>query len=545
MGGNGEEIKEREPCPICQKVKGHVTRNNLAIYSDGKYCMACGYREGKYVKPLIAGVFKGLDYRSIPLSICEKYNVRTTEITGELFNIFPVYKEGKVVKQKVKSIDNKKNQFITGATKDHNLFGMNLYSPTKKLPVLITEGEEDCLALAHMIGNLPVVSITSGASAAHTQLVNNLEWLSGWKEVILCFDNDTPGQDAVKDCVPIFEPGTVRSAVFPLKDANEMLTTGRIEEAKKAIVTAQTIKPATIVFAEELADQVAQKPLYGANWPFKFMDKVTFGCRLGEVYMLAADSSIGKTELMYTIVTYWLNNLCKVGLIDLERQNHQTIQRIIGGLINKRIYLPNCPDFDEEEIRKELAKLEGRLALYRPESGKLSLESICINIRYLNKGYGINYFVLDNLTALSSNEPGVKDYDFASYATGQLVQLSKELNVLIFIINHLVKDTVQLRAEVTEYDGSGVNSEGLSWETGRMPTVSNFYGGGKVTKLPDFVIALSRNRLSKDESIRRTLIVKFLKTRFDSTYEGHEFKLIYDPITGKLKEPFDPSGDDI
>ncbi len=530
-----EEIAPREICPQCLKTKGHVTRNNLAIYADGKYCQACGYFEGKHMRPLIPGVVKGLQYRGITLQTCERYNVRTATLDGNEANIFPIYNQGKVVKQKIKVIGDKHKQECRGDSKNTALFGQNLFSPTKKLPVLVTEGEEDALALSQIVTNLPVVSITSGAQGAQKQLAANLQWLSEFKEVILCFDNDEPGRLAVSECVSLFQPGCVKSAIFPLKDANEMLLAGRYEEVKRSIIAAEIIKPSTITFVEDIKEQVLKQPQYGASWPYDFMNKVTYGCRLGEVYMLAADTSIGKTELMYSIVSHWLNNDCKVGLIDLERQNYQTVQRIIGNTLNKKIYLPGCSDFNKEEIESEMDKLSGKLALYSPESGKLTLESILINIRYLNKGYHMNYFVIDNLTALSSNDPNIKDYDFASFATGALVQLAKELNILIFIINHLVKDSVQWKADVSEYDGQGLNTNGLSWETGRMPGVANFYGGGKVTKLPDYVIALARNRLSEDDLERRTLVVKFLKTRFDSSYEGHEFKLVYDPLTGKLK----------
>ncbi|CAB4120913.1 Archaeal primase DnaG/twinkle, TOPRIM domain [uncultured Caudovirales phage] len=535
-----EEIKSREPCPKCVLQKGQVSRNNLTIYPDGKYCQSCGYLEGKGI-PLIPGTIVELATRGINKQTCERYNVRVAQNNyGYLETIFPIYDNGKVVRQKIKSQSDKKQQRFTGS-KTTRMFGMNLYSPTKKLPILITEGEEDCLALSQMMPNLPVISITSGAKGAEKQLLANLEWLSEWKEVILCFDNDAPGQDAVSKCVGIFQPGTIRSAVFPLKDANEMLLAGRIEDAKKAIAAAETIKPSTIVFVEDILSEVLKKPSYGTQWPWDFMTKITYGCRLGEVYMLAGDTSSGKTQMMYQIVSTWLREDCKVGLIDLERQNQQTVQRIIAGMINKRIYLPDCNDFDIEEISKEIEKISGKLALYRPESGKISLESILINIRYLNKGYKINYFVVDNLTALSSNVKDMKDYEFASYATGQLVQLAKELNVLIFIINHIVKDPIKLQADITMADNYQftTNKEGLSWETGRMPEAGHLYGGGKVIKLPDYVIVISRNRMSADDDEHRTIRVKFLKTRFESSFEGHEFRIIYDFKTGQLKERVD------
>mgnify|MGYP001559568929 CR=1 FL=1 len=268
---------------------------------------------------------------------------------------------------------------------------------------------------------------------------------------------------------------------------------------------------------------------------------VIFFYKVGNKYMLEAlkDTSVGKTQIMYQIIAHHIANGCKVGLIDLERQNVQTMQRVISGMINKRIYLPDCIDFDKKEINEQIDILQDSLAMYRPESGKLSVESILINIRYLCKAYKMNFFVIDNLTALATNvSTGMKDYEIASQTVGQLVQIAKELNITLFIINHLVKDPINLTADITMPDGHDYNAskEGLTWETGRMPGVGHIYGGGKVAKLPDYLMVVARNRMSIDKDIKKTIIVKFLKTRMESSFEGEEFKLCFDTDSGQLLE---------
>lgn len=543
----GVEISKRIQCPACAAKGLDKSKNNLAIYEDGKFCQACGYTDkpNNYTS-LVAGDLIELKDRNISLTTCEKYNVRTVEYNGflsgyelnkEALVIFPIYENGKVVKQKLRSKTNKSVMTQLGKTDSSMLFGQNAFSPNKQIPVIVTEGEYDALSMYQMTG-LPSVSIVRGIGGAYKELLANLEWLSGFKEVLLCFDMDEHGREGVEKCIPLFEPGTVRNVTLPLKDANDMLKAGRQDEIKKLLWNAEIIKPKTIVFPCELEEEVLTRPAYGTPWPWEFMTKVTYGNRRGEVYMLAADSSIGKTQFVYEIVANHISNGCKVGLIDLERQNVQTMQRIIGGILNKRIYLPDCTDFDKKEIAEQLDKLKDSLALYRTESGKLSVENILINIRYLAKAYKMDFFVIDNLTALASCAVGVKDHEAASQTTGQLVQLAKELNVTIFIVNHLVKDPISLNADITMPDGHNYNAakDGLTWETGRIPGVGHIYGGGKVAKLPDYLIVLARNRMSTDKEIQRTLIVKFLKTRMESSHEGEEFKLQYDYSTGKLVE---------
>lgn len=882
----GAEIGKRTQCPACAAKGLDKSKNNLATYDDGKFCQACGYTDKKSYTALIPGDIIELADRGISLACCEKYNVRTVaykgflsghELNNEPLVIFPIYENGRVVKQKLRSKNNKDIMSQLGKTESMRLFGQNTFSPNKQIPIIVTEGEYDALSMYQMSG-LPTVSIVRGVGGAYKELLDNLEWLSGFKEVLLCFDMDESGRSGIEKCIPLFEPGTVRNITLPLKDANEMLLAGRQDEIKKLIWNAEVVKPKTIIFPNELREEVLTKPKYGTPWPWDFMTKVTYGNRLGEVYMLAADTSIGKeqpvsalvstpsgfktmggiqvgdkvngyrgvatvtgvfpqgvkpvykltfsdgrsceaglehlwevkthdqlyrsrrdgknaftvmttkdlinykgvkglfiktckpveyitrdyvippyslgvligdgaltgaglvissneediitkvcselhvtstssqhnsdhrlltassrhyreylvkagltvkspcrfipheylygsiqhrqellkglmdtdghvstigaysfsttsaqlkddfvllcrglgyivttqedrrekyttgvcykvsiktkeiivssekhlarlqtarsvsrnrsyyhdhlklvsveyvreeeskcimldsedhlyltndyvvthnTEFMYQIISHHIRAGCKVGLIDLERQNTQTLQRVIAGMINKRIYLPDCDDFNEQEIAEQLDKLQESLVLYRPESGKLSVDSILINIRYLAKAYKTNFFVIDNLTALSTNiAAGNKDYEVASQTVGQLVQVAKELNVTIFIVNHLVKDAISLNADITMPDGHEYNAskEGLTWETGRVPGVGHIYGGGKVAKLPDYLIVLARNRMSTDKDIQRTLTVKFLKTRMESSHEGEEFKLQYDYATGQLIE---------
>ena len=545
------EIAPRQQCPVCLD-KG---QDNLITYKDGQYCFSCGYKNktgnNKMTSSLISGIHSEIKERGISRATCEHYNVRVKEFTGrlgkhefvnELITIYPLYENGRVVKQKIRSQIDKKKQTQVGKTDNYSMFGQHAFSPTKKLPVIVTTGEYDAMCIYQETG-LPTVSVTRGDNGAEKELLENLEWLSNWREVLLCFDMDESGQKEASTCITIFEPGTVKNISLPLKDANEMILQGRGSEIKKYLSTAETIKPSTVVFPMEIIDEILTPAAYGSPWPWSFMTKVTYGNRLGEVYMLAGDTSVGKTQIMYEIVGQHIKNGCKVGLIDLERQNAQTIQRIIGSVINMPLHLPpiEASDFPKEIIREEVEKLKDKLVLYRPESGKLTIESILINIRYLNKAYGINFFVLDNLTALSVNLPsGIKEHEFASATTGQLVQIARELNVTIFIINHLSKSPVQLNADITmgdEYVYS-TNKQGLSWESGRIPEITHIYGGGKVAKLPDYLIVCARNRLSDDINEKRTIHIKFLKTRFESSYEGHTFKLLFNQETGKLTEVY-------
>lgn len=563
----------RIECPDCIAVKGSTTRENLVVYTDGAYCMACGYvdktikgtdntKKEKKVSELIPGGLSALPERGLTIETCQRYNIRVNEgfngyigkqqVTNASIKIFSYYDNGRVVKQKIKDKACKTNQSQRGDTSCKQLFGQHAFSPTKNVPVIITEGEEDAASAFQMSG-LPCVSISNGSNSAYKDILNNLEWLTGFKSVILCFDNDEPGKKATEDCINIFEPGTVRVCTLPLKDANEMLLANKGEEFKKLTWNADFVRPATVVGISDIMDKILTKPVFGRPWPWPSMTKATYGMRLSELYLLAADTGVGKTEFVKDVVSEFLDNQEKVGLFSFEQEPAKSIQRYIGSIVKSRIYIPG-KEWDEEKIRKEAEKLDGLIHLYDPASGSITIESVLIQIRWLYKCYGTKFFVIDNLKALAVNSVlnGRKEsmHEYASHCMGQFFQIVKQLNITIFVLNHLAEDKIGLKAYVTtspknedaylgrtsEQMNDYINRPGLTWESGRMPTLSNIFGGGNIKALADYIIVLARNRMSEDEDDRTRLRVKFLKTRLDSDYENKEFSLYYDSHAGKLIE---------
>lgn len=566
----GTEVKQREQCPACAEQGLDSAKDNLSVYADGKFCQSCGYVEKTEKKETFSSLLPGkitpLTDRGLTQATCDKYKISTTLYTGRLngddviqepVRIFPYCDAGKTVKQKIKSALDKKKQTQKGNTKHNSLFGQQLFNPFDKIPIIVTEGEEDAASIWQMTG-LPAVSVPNGAGNASKDLALHLEWLSGFREVLLAFDNDAPGHDAFQACVGLFEPGKVKKVTFPLKDANDMLLAGRGNgkgsEVDRCLWNAEVIKPATIVFPNEVAEKVLQKPTYGMPYPWPSMTKATYGMRRGEVILVAAPTSTGKTEFIMSIIRHLLANDVKIGNFSFEQTPAQTLQRQIGAELNQRLHVPGNNNWDDDKIRGEIDRLKDSIALYQPESGHISIESVIINIRYLAKAHDMSFFVIDNLKALATHPvidgKRVAAHDYASHCMSLFVMLAKQLNVTIFVVNHLSADKITKQAYVStspkdpdKYFGTSsedmqkmISRPGMDWETGRMPTIENIFGGGAIKDLTDYIIVLARNRMSEDDDEHRTTTVKFLKTRLDSQYEGFTFKLKYHYDTGRLEE---------
>ena len=552
----------KEPCPHCGP-EGDGAGDNLVIFEDGgKECFACGFREFSNTKSntkFKTGTIVPISDRKLNLAVCEKYGVsihayngymNKVEYTNERSVIFPIFKDGKLIDQKIRVMANKQSQTWINSSKTNLLFGQGAFNPSKSICVVVTEGEFDAMSIYQETG-LPAVSITKGAQGAAKQLAENLQWLSEWKDVVLCFDNDEAGQKAVEDSLPIFDYGSVRICKLPEKDANDMIVAGKGEQLKKYIWDAQALVPTTILNVDDIKDLVLQKPKTGIDWPWPAMTETTFGFRTGEIYVLAAAEGVGKTEFIKEIVFHMLEQNVKVGMFSLEQKPDDTIRRLIGGKVNKRLHIPTNEWWDEDVIRREIEYLSDKVFLYNTYTSDLSFNNVVNNIKFLAKRHGVKFIVLDNLTALCSGAivdgKSVRDSEYVGFVMNKFFSIIKELDITLFVVSHLATDKIGMKAYVstsskygneeqtTDEMDQNLNKPGMHWESGRIPRLENIYGSGTVRKLADFILVLARNRVSEDYTEHRQLKVKFLKTRIDSSNEGRIFSLFYNYETGRLE----------
>ena len=211
----------RKSCPQCG------SSDNVAVYHDGgEHCFSpdCGYHvfstEGvpengarSYTPTRLEkmGILSAIKDRKISQQICKKFGVTVDFATdGSVGNhYYPYYNtqtnEMTATKKRICNTEPKEFRW-SGDRTDTGLFGQQTCRGGGKY-ITITEGEVDALAVSEMFdGKWDVVSIKDGASSAHRDISENLEFLETYDKIILCFDNDDAGlaaENAVKD---LFRP---------------------------------------------------------------------------------------------------------------------------------------------------------------------------------------------------------------------------------------------------------------------------------------------------------------------------------------------------
>ena len=535
----GEYVGKKQ-CPKCFSKGRDTSEDNLAVYSDGFKCFSCGYYtktegkagmvEKKITSLITGGVCRALEHRGISKAVCEHFGYQVHRYTGviggrtvsdepiHIANYHDGY--GQIYAQKIRT--GTKDFKILGDGSNISLYGKHLYKPSDKIPIIITEGEIDALSVAQARGKTyPVVSVPNGAGSAHKVLKNNIEWLSGFKFIILAFDSDEECVKASKKCSELFDPCTVKVARFTLhKDANGYIVNGRDDELRKLLLNADEISVDDIVTFSDVQEEIFQKPpTIGYDFPWPSMTSLTYGIRPHELFTVMAGAGIGKTEFISDIVLDLINHsCCKVGLMSFEQPAYKTYTRMIGKILNKRIHKPG-EHWDEEEIERiGVEVLQDKLYCYR-KVGACSWEKVMSKLNYMVKGKGCSVVVIDNLSSVAAkfDKDERRGIDQAMM---ELEEIAMSLGITVFLVCHLSKPP----------------KDQIQYDQGRKISLSDARGSDSIGQCSTYVIGLERDTQCGVAEQRAIMTVRFLKDREFGDARGCTVKLKYNKDTGRLEE---------
>lgn len=498
-----------------------------AVYSDEHtYCFACGvHTRGTNTKSeqrrtmnteLIQGEVRALGKRKISVETCARYGYMTGEYKGKIVQIAQYRKDGSIVAQHLRYPD---KQFgWLGEAKDVELYGQHL-CPTEGKRIVITEGEIDCLTISQLFNNKwPVVSIPSGNKSAKKSLKRHLEFLEGYEDIVLAFDDDEPGREAVEECAVLFSPGKVRVASWNgFKDANEMLMQGKGAEIAPCIFNAKPYRPDGIVNGVDLWESI-QKPIeWGLSYPWDELTKATYGQRMNELIAIGAGTGMGKTDLVKEMVTHNLiTHKQNVGLVFLEEANKDTAIGIMNKHASKLFHIPGMLYTDEEKLEAYEATMgSGRVFMYN-HFGHTDYETIKSRIRFMAVSCNCTFIYLDHITALVSGDKDGDERKQLDYIMTDLASLVRELNINIHFISHLS------------------TPEGKPHEEGGRVQIKHFRGSRAIGQWSSYMLGLERNQQASTEEERHTSTLRVLKDRYTGRATGFTLRLKYEQGTGRL-----------
>ncbi|MGD0813197.1 MAG: replicative DNA helicase [Verrucomicrobiota bacterium] len=223
--------------------------------------------------------------------------------------------------------------------------------------------------------------------------------------------------------------------------------------------------------------------LTGIATGFADLDKMTTGLHEGEMIVIAARPSVGKTSLAMNIAEHVSLELkVPVGVFSLEMTADQLVLRMLCS--RSRVNLRNIREgFLAERDFPKLTGAAGRLAgapLFIDDSSALSILQLRAKARRMWQQYGIKLFVIDYLQLLNSTSRRVENrQQEIAEISGGIKSLAKELSVPIIVLSQL-------------------NRELEKRGPGERPRLSDLRESGAIEQDADLVGLLYRETKNKD-----------------------------------------------
>jgi len=214
------------------------------------------------------------------------------------------------------------------------------------------------------------------------------------------------------------------------------------------------------------------------------LDKMTDGLHGGEMIIIAARPSMGKTSLAMNIAEHVAMELkLPVGVFSLEMSAASLILRMMCSLA--RVNLRSIREgFMSEADFPKLTHAAGRLSeskLFIDDTAGLSILSLRARARRMHQQHGIKLFVIDYLQLCNSTARRAQEnrqQEIADISSG-VKALAKELNVPIIVLSQLNRE--------------------LEKDKSRKPRLSDLRESGSIEQDADLVGLLYKPNAGDDE----------------------------------------------
>lgn len=492
-------IEQHIPCPSCDSSDAYC------IYSDRHgYCFSCQYLylPNREFEDKEMFTYEYIPHRGLNRSTLEFFDIKTKiNADGE-----PVSVGFRYPNQSFKVRELADKNFRWEGPSIGGLFGRDKFSAGSNKTVTITEGEYDAASLYQVLGS-PCVSIRSSSSAL-SDLSHERSWLNSFDQIILAFDNDTAGREAVRAVAKLFDYNKVLVLNYDKrKDANEYLQNNEADELRMIWKNAKRYLPETVISSfDEFKKILSETPKLGLDYPFKGLNKPTAGIFKGETVLITAQEGVGKTEFMHTVMHKILKETDDgVGAIFLEEPKGDLLRCLAGIELKIPAHLAECGCSEDQvlEAIKVLCKTDDRLHVYS-HFGSDDPEVLLDTIRFMVTARNVSYVFLDHISMVVSGLAGEDERRALDYISTRLEMMVKELNFSLFIVSH-VNDNGQTR------------------------------GSRYIAKAADVRINIERDFLSENETIANTthLIVSKRRLRGKPGFAG---KYLFDQYTRHYTE---------
>ena len=515
-----------------------------ALYDDGHtYCFSCETHKQGDESPTapkqtvsltsdtelsrLTALWSARKGGSLPERCLTGASIKAFGVTFDGANqAYPYFEDGRTEPVAFKIRGPNKTFRVIGSVKNAGLFGQQKYGNSDNQKIIVTEGELDAVAASQMFdGRVPVVSLKGGAAGAGRDFKSAYQFLDGFTEIILAFDADQAGQDAVEKAAEVFA-GKIRIMKLDAtlgKDACDYLKAGLNKEFQQAYYKASQYVPDGVLSPDELWERLSrERPDALGTYPWAKLNAITHGFRPTELVTVTAGSGLGKSSVLREIVMHIKNSTDnKIGCLFMEESVERTAEGFLGVDLNTPVHLPTSAVKRGDDAYKESFDRvfgDGQIMVMDAsfDTGA-TVDQVVARVRFMAKALDCKVIVLDHISILVSGGQYGDERKALDEIMTKLRTLTQDTGIVLFAVSHLKRP------------------EGKGHEEGAATSVSQLRGSAAIAQLSDFVLGLERNGQSDDPTERNTTAVRVLKNRF-SGITGPAGHLLYDNDTGRLSE---------
>ncbi|HEX7325331.1 MAG TPA: AAA family ATPase [Rhodanobacteraceae bacterium] len=360
------------------------------------------------------------DTRKLPDATLDAYGLQSSDDAI----VFPYLRDGKLIFAKYRKPP---KQMWSSKDAEPILFGWQAVRPDVRA-VIIAEGELDALAW-HAYG-YPALSLPNGATGL-SWIESEYPRLELLDTIYLSIDMDAVGQQAVAALVQRLGRERTKVVRLPKKDANDCLMAGVPRDVMTlALRDAHTVDPAELRNVGEFMDAVLaelKKEDTGLVLPWqKTQDKLRL--RPGEVSVWAGINGHGKTQVTSQIVAYEALHGVKCCVASMEWRAPKWLHRLI-------LQVGAIEETTRDFATRVIGALTTTLWMF-DVTGSAKSERILEVFKYARRRYGIDLFLLDNLTKCGFADD---DYPGQKRFVEALADFARESNCHVMLVAHMRK----------------------------------------------------------------------------------------------------------
>ena len=502
-------VLSKERCPDCADKGEDRAGDNLAVYEDGsKYCFKCKAhsrpekftalpKSGMTVAQIEELPVKYDPSRKLSRETANLYEVRgrIDTVTGLVQNLYyPCYDMqdyasgfGSVSGYKIRTLPKK----FSVAGEMHGCFGRQLLGTNMDRKAIITEGEEDAMAVYDTLSKKGkphcVISLPNGSGSVD-KVLEDIQQLSKYPGVILFMDNDEAGRAAAAKLSEMLI-GKVKGLQVVhdftnYKDASDMHVAGDELAMWQALKTAKEFKPEGVVAGSEFNVQefFKEEAPKGYEVPYPLLQGRTRGLRKGELVTVTAGSGIGKStlcrELGYSLVKDHGLRVLHLGLED-----NMGVAQLSYIALDHNVPWPSLREnrnlLTESEVQSTKDNIFDKMFFWS-HFGSVSPDFLMSTIEYYVHTHDVDFVVLDHLSIVVSGMNDSNERKSIDLIMTKLAELVVRTGVGLLSVVHLKRPNDR------------------DFNSGDAVTLGDLRGSAALEQLSWTVLSLERDQQAED-----------------------------------------------